>query len=95
MNRYNTLKNRWGDDDKEDIEEQKEEMGDEGIKIEEFIEAKHVLKRRKSVGHDNITAEMLQIMEENGLEMLTELFNKIWEKERIPRLESRNSYTII
>ena len=44
-----------------------------------------MLKRGKAAGHDNITAEMLQNMGENGLEMLTELFNKIWEEERIPK----------
>ena len=68
-----------GDDEEEDVEEQKEEMWDEGIRIEE------VLKRGTAAGHDDITAEMLQNMGENGLEMSTQLFDKIWEKERIPK----------
>ena len=29
---------------------------------------------------------MLQNMGENGLEMLTELFNKIWEEEKVPKI---------
>ena len=73
------------DDDEEDIKEQKEETRNEGITIEEVIESIHMLKRGKVAEHDNITAEMLQNMGENGLEMLTELFNKIWEEERIPK----------
>ena len=28
---------------------------------------------------------MLQNMRENGLESLTELFNKMWKEERIPK----------
>ena len=71
-----------GDDEEEDIKEQKEEMRDEGIRIEEVIETIHMLKRGKAAGHDNITADMLQ---ENGLEMLAELFNKTWEEERISK----------
>ena len=42
-------------------------------------------ERGKAAGHDNITAEMLQNMGENWLEMLAGLFNKIWEEERIPK----------
>ena len=34
---------------------------------------------------NTVQTEMLQNMGENGFEMLTELFNKIWEKERIPK----------
>ena len=63
-----------GNGKEEDIKEQTEEMRDEGIRIEEVIEAIHVLKRGKATGQDNITAEMLQNMGENGLEMLTEQF---------------------
>ena len=48
-----------GDEEEDDIKEQKEEMRDEGIRIEEVIEAIHMLKRGKAAGHDNITAEML------------------------------------
>ena len=65
-----------GDDEEEDSEEQKEEMGDEGIRIEEVMETINMKKGGKAAGHDNIEAEMLQNMEENGLEILYELFNK-------------------
>ena len=76
---------QMGDDEEEDIMEQKEEMRGKGTRIKEVIDAIHLLKRGKVVGHDNITAEMLQNMGQNGLEMLTELFNKIWEQERTPK----------
>ena len=56
-----------GDDEEKDIGEQKEEMCDEGIRIEEVIEAIHMLKREKAAGQDNITAEMLQNMREMDL----------------------------
>ena len=45
----------------------------------------HMLKGGKAAGHDNITAEMLRNMGENGLEMLTELVDKIWKEEKIPK----------
>ena len=59
---------QMGDEEDDDIKEQKEEMRDEGIRIEEVIEAMHMLKRGKAAGHDNIIAEMLQNMGENGLD---------------------------
>ena len=65
-------KRQMGDVEEDDIKEQKEEMRDEGIRIEEVIEAIHMLKTGKAAGYDNITAEMLQNMGENGLEMLTD-----------------------
>ena len=74
-----------GDDEEAGIKEQKEEMRGEGMRIEEVIETVRMLKRGEAAEHDNITAEMLQNMGENGFEMLTELFNKIWEEERIPK----------
>jgi len=49
------------DDDEDDIKERKEEITDEGIRIEEVIEAIYMLKRGKAE-HDNITTEMLQKM---------------------------------
>ena len=60
-------------------------MGKERIRIEGVIEAIHTLKRGKAAGHDNITAKMLQNVEENGFKILTELFNKLWEEERTPK----------
>ena len=44
------------EDDEEDIKEQKEEMRDKGIRIEEVIEAIHMLKRGKAAGHYNINS---------------------------------------
>ena len=58
-------------------------MRDEGIIIEEVTEAIHMSKRGIAAGRDNITAEMFQNMGENGLEILTGLFNKIWKEERM------------
>ena len=68
---------RTGDDEEEVIKEQKEEMTEEEIRIEEVIEVIRVLKRGKPEGHGNIPAEMLQNMGKNGLSLLTVLFNKI------------------
>jgi len=79
-------KRQTGNDEEEDIKEHKEEMRDEGIRIEEVIEGIHILKSGKAAGYENITAKMLQNTGENELEMLTELFNKIWEEERIPKV---------
>ena len=76
---------QMGDDEEDDIKEQEEEMRDEGIRIEEVVEAIHMLKSGKAAGLDSITAEELQNVGTNGLEMLTELFNKISEEGRIPR----------
>ena len=42
-----------------------------------------MLKDRKATGYDNITAEMLQNTGENGLEILSGLFNKIWRCYKI------------
>ena len=66
----NTLTNvrcerQTGDDEEEDIEEQKEEMKDGGIRTEEVIDAIRVLKSEKAAGHDKITEEVLQNMGEN------------------------------
>ena len=61
------------------------ESGEETKKIDEVTEAIRRLKRGKAAGHDNITAKMLQNLGEKGLELLTKLFNKIWEEEKIPK----------
>lgn len=64
-------------EEEENIQEQKEEMRDEAIIIEEVIEAVQMLKIGKVAEQDLITVEMLQNMGENRFEMLTELYNKI------------------
>ena len=76
---------QMGNDEEQDIKEQKEEMRDKGTRIEEVIEAIHMLKRGKAAGHDYIAVEMVQNMGENVFEMLSELFNKIRKEERIPK----------
>ena len=48
-----------GNDEEEDIKEQKEETRDEGIRIEEVIKAIQTMKREEAAGHDNITAKTL------------------------------------
>ena len=53
------------DDEEEDIKEHKEEMRNEGLRIEEDIEATRMLKMEKAEGHDNVIAEMLRNMREN------------------------------
>ena len=56
-----------GDDEEENIEEQEEKTGEEGIRTGEVIEATHMLKRGKAAGHDNIMVEMFQNMGEMNL----------------------------
>ena len=74
-----------GDEEEENIQEQKEEIKNEGIIIEEVTECVPMLKRGKTTGHDNTRAEMLQNIGENEFEMSTELYNKMWKEERIPK----------
>ena len=57
----------------------------EEIKVEEVQEAVRWLKRGKAAGHDGITPEMLKGLGKVGIDMLTELFNRIWKEEMIPQ----------
>lgn len=54
------------------------------IEMEEVIEAIQWLKRGKAAGHDSLTSEMIKNMQENGMEVLTRLFNRIWNEQKIP-----------
>ena len=73
----------------EEINEGEEQLGEEireldEIKVEEVKDSIRLLKRGKTAGHDGITAEMLKNMGRNGVDMLTKLFNRIWQEEKIP-----------
>lgn len=54
------------------------------IEQEEVEEAVRQLKRGKAAGHDRITPEMLKGLGKIGMEILTDLYNKIWHEEKIP-----------
>ena len=80
---------------KKDIKEHREEIGNDVVKIKEVIEVAQTLKGGKLQNVLIQQPEMLQNIGENGFEMLTELYNTIWE-ERIPKEKERgNSYTDI
>lgn len=63
--------------DSEKDEEKTVAVSYDRIETEEVVEAIKTLKRGKAAGHDNITAEMIKNMGENGIEVMEELFNKI------------------
>lgn len=65
---------------------QEKEFGSESqlISIEELRGAVAWLKNGKAPGHDRITAEMLKNLSNEGLQMLLEVFNKVWAEKRIP-----------
>jgi Reverse transcriptase (RNA-dependent DNA polymerase)/Endonuclease-reverse transcriptase len=71
--------------DEDILDEKQEEMEEERITTEEVKDAVKQLKRGKAAGYDSITAEMLQNLGKAGLEFLTELYNKIWREETIPK----------
>ena len=62
----------------------------QGTREEDTISSEEVrriiktLKRGKSAGHDKITPEMLKKLGTNGIEMLTAIVNKAWNKGEVP-----------
>ncbi|CAH1983838.1 unnamed protein product [Acanthoscelides obtectus] len=54
------------------------------IDIEEVRKSVNMLKRGKSAGHDGITAEMLQNMNTEYMEMFSTLVNKAREEKQVP-----------
>lgn len=61
-----------------------EEMED-AITNEELTMAIKECKRGKSAGNDKITSEMLKNLGKEGEEMLTNIFNKIWNEGHVPQ----------
>ena len=61
-----------------------EQIQEDEIDVEEVQEAVKTLKRGKAAGYDRITPEMMQSLGDRGMKVLTELFNRIWKKEKIP-----------
>lgn len=55
---------------------------DQRINIEEIEETITKVKLGKTVGHDNVTSEMIKNLEERSVEIITKLFNRIWTEER-------------
>lgn len=55
------------------------------IKEEEVLESIKMLKRGKAAGNDEVTAEMLQNLGRNGIEVMTYLFNLAWREEKVPK----------
>ena len=74
-----------GDHEEGDLREQKEEIRYVVIITGEVLKAAHMLKRSKATTHDNVTAKVLQNIEKRVFEMLTEMYNKIWEEEKIQK----------
>lgn len=54
------------------------------IAREELIEALSELKNGKAPGNDKITGEMMKNMGEKGVQMLLDIFNRVWQEEIIP-----------
>ena len=80
-------------DRKERVVEQGEETAIEEIKEEEVAAAMKRMKRGKAVGPDNIPVEAWKVLGWLGVEILTDIFAKIMETEKIPD-EWRNSTLI-
>ena len=71
-----------------------EETAVEEIKEEEVAAAMKRMKRGKAVGPDNIPVEAWKVLGWLGVEILTDIFAKIMETEKIPD-EWRRSSTLI
>ena len=54
------------------------------IEMEEIQTAIESMAYNKAAGCDNITAEMMKAMEEEHLDYLLKLFNKIWDTMQVP-----------
>ncbi|CAH1266795.1 Hypp3576 [Branchiostoma lanceolatum] len=61
------------------------EVCEEPIRREETEEAIKALKNNKAAGLDEISAEMLKHGGETTEEMLTQLMNRCWQDEQVPR----------
>ena len=63
----------------EKLEDYNQEIG-----VDEVQEAVRWLKRGKAAGQDGISPEMLKCLGKEGIDRLTELYNRIWREEVIP-----------
>lgn len=63
--------------------ENSETTDQDEITTDEIIEAINMLKRGRPAGNDGITTDMVKNMDENGMEILKILFNKIWNEQNI------------
>lgn len=66
-------------------QETPEREEEEGIRMEELVQALRKLKNGKSPGQDKITSEMLKNMGENGRTTLLKILNKAWKEEDCPK----------
>lgn len=55
------------------------------ITKEELVTVIKEMKTGKAPGDDRITVEMIKKMGENGLQMLLQIINMAWQKEKIPK----------
>lgn len=67
-----------------EISNTKEEIDIEVVTRDEVDEAIKKLKNGKSPGHDKITAEMFKNMGILGKETLRQIYNKVWNEEKVP-----------
>uniref|UniRef100_A0A8D8UNP4 Craniofacial development protein 2 n=1 Tax=Cacopsylla melanoneura TaxID=428564 RepID=A0A8D8UNP4_9HEMI len=71
------------DDDRPNLMETDAQSGPE-ITIEEIKNAIKTSKNRKSTGPDNIPTEVFKVFGENGLFVIKELFNEIYDTGKMP-----------
>ena len=89
--------NRWAEHFKEILNrpnpEEEAEIEDMGFQMEmrrgritdqEIIEAIKSTKANRAPGEDRITSDMLKAEPETSARILSELFNQVWEEERVP-----------
>lgn len=62
---------------------------------EEVVNAIKRLKKRKATGPDNIHAEILKMIEGEGLKFLTRLFNSIYDSGEIPKDWLKSTFVTI
>ena len=63
----------------------KEDDHDDFVTEEELQEIISKLKNGKTPGWDKVTTEMFKCMGKEGVRMLLEIYNRIWNEERIPQ----------
>lgn len=67
-----------------EMEEMREVRNNDLITMDEMKDALRWLKNGKAPGHDRVTAEMLKNLNNEGLQLLLEIFNRAWIEKKIP-----------
>ena len=94
------VKQRWSEytkelfhDERRNFEVSEEDCND-GLPImkSEVEDALRAMKRGKAVGEDGIAIEMIEVMEEWGVEVITRLVNSIYDTGQIPGAMKRSIF---